>query len=75
MARADRGLGDAGGQRDADPVALAVDGVPGAGAAQMGGVGEVGPRDVAEAVPLADEVVAAVVADLDDLGVDRRRSP
>ena len=57
-------LGDAGGQGDGDPVALAVDLVVGAGAAQMRGVGEVAPVEVLEAVPLLDEVVAAVVADL-----------
>ena len=62
--RADHVLGDAGGQRDRDPVPLAVDLVPGARAAQVRGVGEVAPVLVLEAVPLLDEVVPAVVADL-----------
>ena len=64
-------LGDAGGQRDGDPVALAVDLVVGARAAQVRGVGEVAPVEVLEAVPLLDEVVAAVVADLVDRRVGR----
>src|SRR3954453_17807779 len=58
--RARQGLRDAGGQRDGDPVALAVDLVPGPGAAKVRGVGEVAPVVVLEAVPLLDEVVAAV---------------
>ena len=54
-----------------DPVALAVLGVAGARAAQVGRVGEVAPVVAGEPVPLPEEVVAAVVADLLDGRVHR----
>ena len=63
---------DAGRQRHRHPVALAVLGVPAALAAQVGGVREVAPRAVHEPVPLPEEVVAVVVADLADLRVHHR---
>src|SRR4051794_28783195 len=65
-------LGDPGGERDGDPVPLAMHGVPRALAAQMGGVREVTPRHVSVPLPLTEEEVAVVVADLDDVGVHHR---
>src|SRR3954453_9178568 len=67
--RARQGLRDAGGQRHGDPVALALRLVPGPGATQVRGVREVTPVVVLEALPLLDELVAEVVADLGDLRV------
>src|SRR5829696_6650720 len=69
---ADDVFGDAGGQRDSDPVAFAALGIPGALAAQMGGVREVAPRNVLELLPLAEEVVAVVVADRGDVRMHHR---
>src|SRR5215470_10431867 len=54
-------LRDAGRERDFDAEVFAGGGVPGAGAAEVGRVGEHTPVEVAEVVPLTEEVVAAVV--------------
>ena len=51
---------------------LTVLGDPGALPAEVRGVGQVAPAVVLEPVPLAEEVVAAVVADLDDRGASPR---
>ena len=67
--RAHVGLGDAGGERDPHPAGLAGVGVVGAGAAEVGGVRQVAAGHVGEAVPLRQEVVAAVVADGRDVRV------
>src|SRR5580658_1221640 len=61
--RAGNLLADAGGQGDGNPVTLAVDRIPGPGAAQVRGVGQVAPVLIGEAVPLLDEVVPAVITD------------
>src|SRR4051794_34686789 len=55
-----------------DPVVLPLLHAPGALAAQVRGVREVAPGLVTEALPLPQEVVAAVVADLTDLRVHDR---
>ena len=64
-------LGDAGCQSDRQPIPLTVLGIPGALPAQVGGVRQVAPRLVLKAVPLAEEVVPTVIADLGYLGVHR----
>src|SRR6478672_8059812 len=59
-------LGDPGGQGHRDPVDLAELGVVGPGTAEVRRVGEVAPVIAGEPVPLGEEVVAAVIADLLD---------
>src|SRR4051794_34141336 len=59
--------GDAGGESDADARGLHLaDGIVRAEALHVGGMGEDPSRIAAETVPLAEEVVAAVIADLVD---------
>ncbi len=70
--RPDDLLGDTRREGDRDPILLALLGIPGALAAEMGGVRQVTPRLVLEAVPLAEEVVPAVIANLGDLGMHHR---
>ena len=65
-------LGDASSQGHDHPVALTPLGVPGALPAEVGGVREITPGNITEAVPLTEEVVAVVIADLGNLRVHDR---
>ena len=66
--RPDDLLGDTRREGDRHTILLAVLGIPGALAAEVGGVRQVTPGLVLKAVPLAEEVVPAVIADLGDRG-------
>ena len=72
--RADDGLRDGSSQSYRDSQPLARDRVVGADAAQVRAVGQVGQVVAAEPIPLLDEVVAAVIADLEQVRMSAREA-